>query len=466
MVTELPSDQLSVSDAVRYARDAIRDLDPRSIRGEIVELRDRRSGATAAVVADNDAAVDILIPRAGRRRRAQQLTIGQVVTFEAKPRANRDGCEWFYVAEELAVVEAQGPIARRTTADLRELHREGVVPDTGAFQFPQPFAHQALPKSLSKILVLTSQEAAGWGDFRTRGRSLDSAAILEPRWIRFRGEGWVQELIDAIEAVTTEDADLVCIVRGGGRWADLRPFDDPGLARAINACACRVVTAIGHERDISLADRAAYVAYRTPTDAAAARERAAYLRGSLRRPALRKATRRPHAPPVSPSPATSSAALEASLRAQTADLRARLAEERDAHRLTSQELARCRADLEQERRRSTRRLDEKRRLLLDHTLARVRRRSRWAAAAWWLASVGVLVVTVQLGRVSTVLAAIAILLAAIGAYVWRGPARAVSPSRRSDRGRSPQPIEPWEGEVRRARTPRELRRLRQTWPHD
>ena len=73
--------------------------------------------------------------------------------------------------------------------------------------------------------------------------------------------------MDALERVecAPEPFDAVLILRGGGSALDLACFDAYGLCFAIANCPVPVYTAIGHDRDVHVADRVAYDAVKTPT---------------------------------------------------------------------------------------------------------------------------------------------------------------------------------------------------------
>jgi exodeoxyribonuclease VII large subunit len=84
-----------------------------------------------------------------------------------------------------------------------------------------------------------------------------------------QGEGAAATLIQALDLANRRaDSDLLILARGGGSLEDLMPFNDEALARAIRASAIPVVTGIGHEVDLTIADLAADRRGATPSAAA------------------------------------------------------------------------------------------------------------------------------------------------------------------------------------------------------
>src|SRR6201999_2590516 len=84
-----------------------------------------------------------------------------------------------------------------------------------------------------------------------------------------QGQGSVEEVCRGIEYFSrTEWADVVIVGRGGGSLEDLWTFNEEAVARAIAASAVPVVSAVGHETDVTIADFVADL--RAPTPSAAA----------------------------------------------------------------------------------------------------------------------------------------------------------------------------------------------------
>ncbi len=148
---------------------------------------------------------------------------------------------------------------------LREL-REKLAKE-GLFD---PKRKRALPRFVHRIALITSLTGAAIQDF---------LEVLRNRWwsgrlwivpTRVQGEGAAEELAAAIRLVNRlpEPPECIVLARGGGSLEDLWAFNEEVLVRAIVASRIPVVTGVGHEIDVTLADLAADVRALTPTHAA------------------------------------------------------------------------------------------------------------------------------------------------------------------------------------------------------
>ena len=123
-----------------------------------------------------------------------------------------------------------------------------------------------LPPFPAKVGVVTSETGAVIHDIRTViARRYPVEIVISPTAVQ--GEDAHNEIARAIERVAGQ-VDVVIVARGGGSFEDLFPFNHPEVVRAIVACPVPVVSAIGHEVDVTLADLAADM--RAPTPSAAA----------------------------------------------------------------------------------------------------------------------------------------------------------------------------------------------------
>ncbi len=125
---------------------------------------------------------------------------------------------------------------------------------------------RALPLFPSKIGVVTSKTGAVIHDIRTVvERRYPMEIIISPTAVQ--GEEAHREIAYAI-ACLAGLVDVIIVARGGGSFEDLFPFNHPDVVRAIVSSPVPVVSAIGHEVDVTLSDLAADLRAATPSAAA------------------------------------------------------------------------------------------------------------------------------------------------------------------------------------------------------
>ncbi len=125
-----------------------------------------------------------------------------------------------------------------------------------------------LPPFPQKVGVVSSASGAAIKDILAvfRRRSAGTSLLLAPA--RVQGDGAGEEIANALEKLSRTDVDVIIVTRGGGSLEELWAFNEEVLARAIYACPVPVISAVGHERDFTIAD---FVAdSRAPTPSAAA----------------------------------------------------------------------------------------------------------------------------------------------------------------------------------------------------
>lgn len=132
-----------------------------------------------------------------------------------------------------------------------------------------PKYKRPLPPHPQTVAVVTSPQAAAWGDIqRTLKRRYPGLQVLfSPALVQ--GTQAPESIVAAIARVEYDGrAQELILSRGGGAVEDLACFNDERVVRAIANCSIPVIAGIGHQRDESLADLAADVCAHTPTAAA------------------------------------------------------------------------------------------------------------------------------------------------------------------------------------------------------
>ena len=126
---------------------------------------------------------------------------------------------------------------------------------------------RTLPVLPRAVGVVTSRTGAAFGDIvSTIHRRFPVPIVLSPTIVQ--GEDAPKAIRIALERLQrVAEIDVVILGRGGGASEDLWPFNDEALARAIAACRVPVVSAVGHERDVTIADLVADTRAPTPTGA-------------------------------------------------------------------------------------------------------------------------------------------------------------------------------------------------------
>jgi exodeoxyribonuclease VII large subunit len=148
---------------------------------------------------------------------------------------------------------------------LRErLEREGLF---------DPRRKKPLPKVPQRVAVVTSPTGAAIRDIlQTLARRFPAAETLVAP-VRVQGEGAAEEIAAAVRRLNQNAAalggiDVAIVGRGGGSLEDLWAFNEEVVARAIAASHIPIVSAVGHEVDVSISDLVADVRAATPTAAA------------------------------------------------------------------------------------------------------------------------------------------------------------------------------------------------------
>jgi exodeoxyribonuclease VII large subunit len=127
-----------------------------------------------------------------------------------------------------------------------------------------------LPYPPQKIGLITSSEAAAYTDFMKILRTRWAGTHIQLSDITVQGEQAISQIVAAIETQNAlpTPCEVLVIIRGGGSAEDLQAFNSEPVTRAVATSRIPTMVAIGHERDISLAELAADQRASTPSNAA------------------------------------------------------------------------------------------------------------------------------------------------------------------------------------------------------
>ncbi|MEF3169028.1 MAG: exodeoxyribonuclease VII large subunit [Deltaproteobacteria bacterium] len=230
------------------------------VEGEVSGIRNPSSGHVYFILKDETSQIRAVMFRTSASRVPFALEEGMKILCLARVNVYTARGDLQLVVD--AVERTGEGVLGRALEELKErLFREGLF-DAGR--------KRPLPLVPRRVFVLTSPTGAAVRDFVRTSRARFPAAQMVLVPVRVQGEGAAGEMILALDAVRSLAGpdDVVVITRGGGSLEDLREYNDEGLARAIYAFPCPVVSAVGHEIDFTIADFVADHRASTPTAAA------------------------------------------------------------------------------------------------------------------------------------------------------------------------------------------------------
>ncbi|MDR1083044.1 MAG: exodeoxyribonuclease VII large subunit [Coriobacteriales bacterium] len=249
---------LSVSQALALAKGSLEQINV-TIIGEISELSDKPGyKAVYFTLSDSDAALSCLMWRNVQRQLDVELRRGMLVeasgaftVYAAKGRMNFD-------VKKLRLA-GEGELRLKVARLAKKLEAQGLM---------DPARKRPLPPYPTSIALITSPRGKAIHDvIRTLRRRYPLAEVLVVG-VPVEGATAPKQLIEGLRVAQDSSAEVILLVRGGGSYEDLMPFNDEELAQAIAASALPVVTGIGHEPDNSIADMVADLRASTPTAAA------------------------------------------------------------------------------------------------------------------------------------------------------------------------------------------------------
>lgn len=252
---------LSVAELNRKLRRAVEDVTGRDwVIGEVASCKRAASGHVYFALKDEreDAMLDCVMYR------NQGIRFLGLIADGAKIQILGKATLWSPRGKLQFIVERVTPAGRGVLLEALERLKAKLAGE-GLFAKERK---RSLPTEPRVVGVVTSPRgAAFWDVVAVAARRGPTHLVLSPALVQ--GEGAVRSLLDAIDLIERYPGiDVLIVGRGGGAGEDLMAFNDERLVRRIAQTKVPVVSAVGHDIDVTLADLVADVRAATPSQAA------------------------------------------------------------------------------------------------------------------------------------------------------------------------------------------------------
>lgn len=254
---ENPTLQLTVSDFVsltnqtlEYAYSAI------SVEGEVASFKVNQGKFVFFDIKDSDASVGCFMMLFQLRTPIED---GMKVVVTATPKLT----PWGKFSLTVRSIRPSGEGSLKKSFELlrQKLAAEGLFDAS---------RKRLLPSLPTRVGVISSQQAAGYGDFMKIMNDRWGGMQVEVAQVQVQGDAAPEQMVRALRHFNAQATppDVIVLIRGGGSADDLSAYNDEVLVREIAASRVPTLVGVGHEVDQSLADMVADVRAATPSNAA------------------------------------------------------------------------------------------------------------------------------------------------------------------------------------------------------
>ena len=248
----------SVTEALTLVKGALKDI-TLVIQGEVTGIKTGRNySAVYFSIKDSESVMPCLIWKNRYAGIGFELKEGMLVNltgnFSVYTKKGQMSFDAFKIEQA-----GEGQLRAQVNKLIEKLQKEGLTDEANKNEIP------AYPQ---KIGVVTSGAGAVIHDvlrtIRRRVRGLE----IQFWGVSIEGKTASQEMANAIKNLDENGLDVILLVRGGGSFEDMMPFNDEELCRTIYESKTPVVTGIGHHQDVTVADLVSDLHASTPTAAA------------------------------------------------------------------------------------------------------------------------------------------------------------------------------------------------------
>lgn len=228
---------------------------------ELIQKDERSATPVAKASARCWASKWMIIRPYFERTTGQQLHAGMKVLLKVKAQFHEAyGFSW--MVTDIDPTYTLGDMVRKRQEIISQLKTEGV------FDLQKELR---LPLFCQHIAVISSETAAGYGDFCNQLADNPYGFQFQTQLFPaiMQGEEVEQSIINALNRIYNCQFDCVVIIRGGGATSDMSGFDTLALAENVANFPLPIITGIGHDRDECILDMVSHTRVKTPTAAAA-----------------------------------------------------------------------------------------------------------------------------------------------------------------------------------------------------
>ncbi len=257
-----PASAIAVSTLTQTVKDVVEGaFIPLWVRGEISDFKSHRNGHWYFCLRDLSSQMRCVVWARDQRGIPAAPDDGMQVTVLGQLGVYAARGEMQFTVRRMEA-EGDGLWRKALEATRRRLESDGLL---------APERKRALPRHPRCVAVVTSASGAALRDIIAVARRRSPGVRLVVAHAAVQGDGAPVELCAALDRVARwAGADIVIIGRGGGSREDLWAFNDERVARAVAACPVPVISAVGHEVDVTLCDLVADHRAATPSAAAEA----------------------------------------------------------------------------------------------------------------------------------------------------------------------------------------------------
>lgn len=228
------------------------------IKGEVSNCKYHTSGHIYFTLKDAQGQLACVMFAGQRKGLAFKLEEGQsVIAYGSINVYERDGKYQLYASS--IVLDGQGALYERYERLKKQLEEEGLF---------EPSHKKPIPSYPKKVGIITASTGAAIQDIIniSKRRNPYVQLILYPAQVQ--GQGSAESVAKGISILDKLGLDTIIVGRGGGSIEDLWAFNEELVARAIYQCRTPIISAVGHETDVTIADFVSDL--RAPTPSAAA----------------------------------------------------------------------------------------------------------------------------------------------------------------------------------------------------